>query len=95
VSARARVSDDGRVALVCPYNRMLNVFGMPATVRVHVAVPPADLRKGYDSLSDSIDGMHCIKILILEGVSARCILNEDARTLGGTQKTTTPSGLGP
>jgi transposase len=27
------------------------MFGMPATVRVFVAVPPADLRKGYDGLS--------------------------------------------
>lgn len=24
------------------------MFGMPATIRVFVAVPPADLRKGYD-----------------------------------------------
>jgi len=27
------------------------MFGMPATVRVLVAVPPADLRKGYDGLA--------------------------------------------
>jgi transposase len=27
------------------------MFGMPATVRVFVAVPPADLRKGYDGLA--------------------------------------------
>jgi transposase len=27
------------------------VFGVPATVRVFVAVPPADLRKGYDGLA--------------------------------------------
>jgi len=29
---------------------------MPATVRVFAAVPPADLRNGYDGLADSIDG---------------------------------------
>jgi transposase len=27
------------------------VFGMPATIRVFVAVPAADLRKGYDGLA--------------------------------------------
>jgi transposase len=27
------------------------MFGLPATVRVLVAVPPADLRKGYDGLA--------------------------------------------
>ena len=27
------------------------MFGMPATIRVFVAVPPADLRKGYDGLA--------------------------------------------
>jgi transposase len=27
------------------------MFGVPATVRVFVAVPPADLRKGYDGLA--------------------------------------------
>jgi transposase len=27
------------------------VFGMPATIRVFVSVPPADLRKGYDGLA--------------------------------------------
>jgi hypothetical protein len=27
------------------------MFGMPATVRVFVAVPPADLREGYDGLA--------------------------------------------
>ena len=27
------------------------MFGMPATVRDFVAVPPADLRKGYDGLA--------------------------------------------
>ena len=27
------------------------MFGMPATIRVFAAVPPADLRKGYDGLS--------------------------------------------
>ena len=64
-------------------------------MRALVAVPPAELRKGQDVLADSIDGTHCIRILILEGASARCILNEDARTLGGTEKTSTPRGPGP
>lgn len=27
------------------------MFGVPATIRVFVAVPPADLRKGYDGLA--------------------------------------------
>jgi transposase len=27
------------------------MFGMPATIRVFVAVPPTDLRKGYDGLA--------------------------------------------
>ena len=27
------------------------MLGLPATIRVFVAVPPADLRKGYDGLA--------------------------------------------
>jgi hypothetical protein len=55
---------------------------MPVPARVFEAVPPADLREGHDGLADSIDRTHCIRMLIPEGVSARYLRNEDARTHG-------------
>jgi hypothetical protein len=51
--------------------RRLNMFDMPATVRVFRAVPTADLRNRHHGLADWIDATSCIRILIPEGASAR------------------------